>query len=137
MQQIPGLYFAPSVTSGRGVYCREDISAGSIIEIGPVIVIPSHEVDIIHHTDLHDYYFVWGHDDDQAAIALGYGSLYNHADFPNASYVLDLAENTIDIRAIKNITAGEEITINYHGEPGTQAELWFDEKGHRIKRIKA
>ena len=32
---------------------------------------------------------------------------------------------TIDIFALRDIEEGEEITINYHGEPGADAPLWF------------
>ena len=39
--------------------------------------------------------------------------------------------------ALKKIKAGEEITINYHGDPDVKDELWFDKTGQRIKRIKA
>ena len=55
----------------------------------------------------------------------GFGSLYNHEIHPNANFILDLENETIDIVAIKNITAGEEITLNYNGEPGDETILWF------------
>lgn len=136
MQRIPSLYFAPSGQIGRGVFTSAIIPEGSLIEICPVIIIPAHEVDIIHHTELHDYYFIWGEDDDQAAIALGYGSLYNHSYKPNANFTLNLDDLTIEIIAIKDIEAGEEITFNYHGDPDAEDEVWFDETGKRVKRIK-
>ena len=31
----------------------------------------------------------------------------------------------IDIEAIRDIEAGEEITLNYHGEPGDEKWVWF------------
>lgn len=62
---------------------------------------------------------------EDCAIALGFGSLYNHEVHPNANFILDLENNTIDIVAIQNISAGSEITINYHGEPGDEGDLWF------------
>ena len=127
MQRIPSLYFAPSGQIGRGVFTTAIIPDGSIIEICPVIIIPAHEVD---------YYFIWGEDDDQAAIALGYGSLYNHSYKPNANFSLNLDDRTIEIIAIKDIEAGEEITFNYHGDPDAADEVWFDETGKRVKRIK-
>ena len=61
------------------------------------------------------------------AIALGFGSIYNHAVHANADFILDFENNTIDIVAIRDIAAGEEITINYHGETGNDEKLWFDE----------
>lgn len=74
MQRIPGLFISNSGTIGRGVFTAEFISSGSLIEICPVLVIPKGEVDAIHETELHDYYFIWGEEDEAAAIALGYGS---------------------------------------------------------------
>ncbi len=137
MQRIPGLFFAPSKLVGRGVFTAEDIVKGTTFEIAPIIEIPESEVDVIHHTELHDYYFVWGEQDEKAAIALGYGSLYNHSYSPNANYIFDLDAQTIEFFALKKIKAGEEITINYHGDPDVKDELWFDKTGQRIKRIKA
>ena len=60
-----------------------------------------------------------------AAIAWGFGSLYNHVIHPNANIILDMENDTIDIVAILDINPGEEVTINYHGEPGDESVLWF------------
>jgi len=122
--QIPNLYVAQTV-HGRGVFTAAPVEKGSIIEICHIIVIPKEELPIIHKTTLHDYYFVWGKEMENCAIALGFGSLYNHAVNPNANFILDLSNNTIDIEAIKNIEPGEQITINYHGQPGDEEKLWF------------
>ncbi len=119
------------------MFCTETLPKGSLIEICPIIFIPANEVDIIHHTELHDYYFVWGENDDCAAIALGYGSLYNHSYKPNAEFILDYDQKTIDFVAIKTIPSGQEITVNYHGDSKCKDPLWFDETGTRIRRIKA
>jgi len=122
--QIPNLYIAET-NHGRGVFTAAPISKGSVIEVCHVIIIPAEELPIIHRTHLHDYYFLWGKDMTACAIALGYGSLYNHAVQPNANFILDLANDTIDIEAITDISPGEEITINYNGEPGDKTKLWF------------
>ena len=128
MQHIPGLYFGPSDISGRGMFSTEDIAGGSLIEICPVVVLPQEEVSIIHGTRLHDYYFTWGIDQKQCAIALGYGSVYNHAKDSNAEYNLNLADKTIEIVAVRDIPPGEEITINYNGESGDRKPVWFEKK---------
>jgi len=125
MNQIPGLYATTSTDKGRGVFTSIDISEGDIIEVCPVIIMPKAELPIIHKTILHDYYFLWGENMEDCAIALGFGSLYNHEIHPNANFILDLENETIDIVAIKNIMAGEEITLNYNGEPGDETILWF------------
>ena len=128
MQRIPGLYFAPSKLGGRGIFTKEFIPEGSIIEICPVIVLPENERPIIHNTGLHDYYFLWGDDQNEAAIALGYGSLFNHAVHPNAEYIVDYEMITLEFMALRDIEAGEEITINYNGEPGNETKMWFEEE---------
>lgn len=125
MQRVTSLYIASSDQRGRGVFTAAPIRAGDIIEVCPVIVIPKRELPIIHKTLLHDYYFLWGEHLEDCAIALGYGSMYNHELHPNANFILDLENLTIDIEAIKDIEAGDEITLNYHGEPGDESALWF------------
>lgn len=123
--QIPGLYYRESPLGGRGVFTAEAIPAGGIIEICPVIFLDPRDTETIHDTHLHDYYFLWGKQG--SAIALGYGSLYNHAAAPNADYGMDFDERTIAFHALWDIAAGEEITINYsQGETGERTELWFE-----------
>ena len=68
MQRIQGLFVSNSGNIGRGVFTAEFIPSGSIIEICPVLVIPKDEVDVIHETELHDYYFIWGEEDEAAVI---------------------------------------------------------------------
>ena len=125
MQRVASLYIASSDNRGRGVFTASPIHEGDIIEVCPVIVIPKRELPIIHKTILHDHYFLWGDKLEDCAIALGYGSMYNHELNPNANFILDLENMTIDIEAIQDIAAGEEITLNYHGEPGDESEVWF------------
>lgn len=126
MSQIPGLYILQDELRGRGVYTAHDINIGDVIEVCHVIVLEKEELPIIHKTTLHDYYFLWGEDMDQCVIALGYGSLYNHELNGNAEFILDFMNNTIDFVAIKQIQAGEEITVNYHGENGDETPLWWE-----------
>lgn len=125
MNQRPGLYIAHSEGKGRGVFTSQSIEKGEIIEICPVLVIPKTELPIIHKTVLHDYYFLWGDHLEECAIALGFGSIYNHKLHPNANFILDIENLTIDIEAVIDISEGEEITLNYHGEPGNTDKLWF------------
>lgn len=125
MLQIPGLYILKDEVKGRGVYTVNPISKGEVIEVCHIIKLPKEELPIIHRTTLHDYYFLWGNDLEEFAIALGFGSLYNHEVHSNANFILDIHNETIDIEAIKDIEAGDEITLNYHGEPGDETKLWF------------
>ncbi len=127
LSRIPSLYIAHIERKGRGVFSGETIPEGSLIESCPVLVLPPKDLKLVHQTLLHDYYFYWG-DNTRCAIALGYGSLYNHASDANADYRMDLEQETIDIFSLRTIYSGEEITINYT-EGGAQAsELWFEEQ---------
>ena len=70
----------------------------------------------------------WEEDAKSGAIVLGYGSLYNHSYAPNARYYTTFDTRTLDIVALKDIPIGEEITVNYNGEPEDQSAVWFLEE---------
>lgn len=105
---------------GRGVFARMPIAEGAVIERAPVIVCPTEE---IVDTVLGDYVFTWGRD--SVAITLGYGSIYNHSYRPNAKYE-DRGRQTKVFIACRDIEAGEEITINYNGDPADPAPVGFE-----------
>jgi len=115
-QRNPDLYIAPSDVHGRGVYCSKFIPEGEIIEICPVLVLPKKDLEQIRDTKLYNYYFIWGDQDEAIAIILGFGSLYNHSYLPNAEYY-----------PLKDILPGDEILINYNGNPEDKTKVWFDE----------
>lgn len=66
------------------------------------------------------YVFTWG--DGSTALALGYGSLYNHSYDPNATTLEDGDE--LVITATRRIAVGDEIFINYMGT--ATDGVWFD-----------
>jgi hypothetical protein len=111
---------------GRGVFALSDIAKGAIIERCPVIVLSPEDCKKIDPTELYNYYFGWGEDDKSAAIALGFGSIYNHSYQPNAVYEKELETREIVFRALRSIQAGEEILTNYNGDPSSQSPVWFD-----------
>lgn len=125
--RLPFLYIRETTDRGRGVFTAQEIPAGSPIESCPAIVLSADDTERIHQTHLHDYYFLWG-TEGQSCIALGFGSIYNHASEPNADYEMDLENDTIDITAIRDIAPGEEITLNYMEGGQQRSELWFREK---------
>jgi len=59
------------------------------------------------------------------AIALGYGSLYNHSYTPNAHY-RDIGRRSKEFLAVRDIAAGEEITVNYNGDPQDRTAVDFE-----------
>jgi uncharacterized protein len=121
----PNVFIAESDLGGRGVFTSAPILKNELIELCPVIVMKVGEMPILDKTTLYDYYFLWGDDQEQCVIALGYGSLYNHLAPSNADYGMDFDGQTIEIFAVRDIEAGEEITINYHGDPLDESPTWF------------
>jgi len=130
MQRLTGIYFGPSEKGGRGVFSAIYISEGTLIEVCPMIVLPEEDFQKIHDSTLHDYYFLWGDDENQCAIALGFGSLYNHDYEPNARYFVDPEEETMEIYATKEIFPGDEITVTYNGHPDDKSLVWFEDPNY-------
>ncbi|NJC26035.1 SET domain-containing protein-lysine N-methyltransferase [Neolewinella antarctica] len=122
MLHLPGLYIRNTNGHGRGVFTTEAIPDGGIIELAPIILLSGEDRTKIHATHLHDYYYQW--DGDRAAIALGYGSLYNHSERANAEFELDYEQQIIRFAALRDIRGGEEITTDYRvGD--AEMQLWF------------
>jgi uncharacterized protein len=108
---------------GRGVFARRLIYDGEVIERVPVLVMPVGETRTASGpTRMSGYCFEWGRG--TVAVALGYGSLYNHSYQPNARYDDESGQSKV-FRAIRDIAPGEEIVVNYNGEPGDETPVWF------------
>jgi SET domain-containing protein len=121
---------------GRGMFAARKFLKGELIERAPVVVIDEKKWPNAAKTILSDYAFDWGEKDEHAAIALGYISIYNHSYSPNAQLEQMLDELMMEIIAIKDIELGEEITINYNGDPENKDELWFTQRAPRPKRAR-
>ena len=121
------LYVAPSPLHGFGVFTDEAFASGDPIEECPVLVIPSRQRELIDRTVFSGYYYEWG--EGEGALALGFGSLYNHSYRPTARYDQADQRPVLIISAIRRITPGTEITINYNGNPRSRKRLWFDPAG--------
>lgn len=106
---------------GRGVFATTQIRARQLVERCPVLVVPKSALD-----EFDEFAFEWTKH--KVAVALGCGSLYNHSYEPNARYKIHKGENTISFVATKNIEPGEEIFVNYNGDPADQSPVWFDAK---------
>ncbi len=103
---------------GRGVFAMKNFIKGEVIEECPIIFIEKNQDINLQKTILGKYVYEWT--PDTGAIILGYGSIYNHSYNPNAIYTRDFKNNLLIYVAHKNIYEGEEITVNYNGEPDTK-----------------
>lgn len=111
---------APSAGRGRGCFAERGFARGEVIEEAPVVVVPTGQLEHLDRTILENYYFQWGED---GAVALGRLSLCNHDYAPNAGFERRVASGTVRLVALRDIAAGEEVTINYNGDPADQSPL--------------
>jgi hypothetical protein len=118
---------------GRGVFCKQLIAKDEEFEICPVLVLPAEDYDTVRASQLVDYFFTFDKEENTLALALGFGSLYNHAVYSNAAYVLDREEKTITFFALEDIKPGTEICINYAGERGQEFKEWFESRNIELK----
>jgi uncharacterized protein len=125
---LPFLFIAPSAGMGRGVYTSEDIEAGSVVEIAPVIVMSYEDRKYLDKTLLHDYIFEWGDTKKGCAMALGYVPVYNHSYQSNCEYTMNFEDELITVKAVHFIKAGAELFINYNGDWDDSKPVWFDAK---------
>lgn len=92
---------------GRGVYAAEFIKRGKVIEVCHILLIPAKDVPLALDP------YVFSYNRNHIALALGNGSLFNHAESPNAFCFFDYKVKTLTFMAKKDIHFHQEITINY------------------------
>jgi SET domain-containing protein len=108
---------------GRGVFAREAIAPGTVIEAAPVIILPAAECPALDRTVIYDFYFHWDGDPDgegRGALGLGLLTLCNHSSQPRARVDRNYIRHTLDLIATSPIAPGEEVTIDYG------CLLWFE-----------
>jgi SET domain-containing protein len=113
---------------GRGVVAERDIRAEELVERAPVLVLPEEDRPGVDQTSITNYIFMWEHGTGaedlysgkgRTALILGFTSLLNHSDSPNCDFVRYIDAQALDLVAVRNIRAGEELTIDYG------LTLWF------------
>lgn len=114
VKKVPG--------KGRGVFALRAIKKGQIIERTPVSLVP---LELLNgaptNPKLAVVFYAW--DETHFAVSLGYGSLYNHSYKPNANY--RGGSMVMTFRALRDIAADEEITVNYNGNPRRKGPVGF------------
>lgn len=132
----PDLSFVSICTTeekGRHIVCDRFIPGGSVIGRIPVVVVPQTEVELLRSTLLFNYVFEWDPEERykitkdlvqcdrryHQGIALGPISLCNHSHTPNSDYEFDYDGSHLIWRALRDIVAGEDVTIHY------KVPIWF------------
>lgn len=107
----PSLEVRPSTRHGRGVFTRAPIARGTVIERCVALLLTPGT------TELFDYRFNWPRNDRRTyAVALGFGSLYNHSDRPNVDWETRDDLDLFVFHALRDLEEDEEIVIDYGGE---------------------
>lgn len=121
---------------GRGVFAARPFVAGEVVEECPVILFRK-PYEVLHK-ELKTVVFHWEVPEGSAAtqaLALGYGSLYNHSNPSNMRYETDREALVMRFIAVRDIAPDEELTINYNADGGAHVsadEWWFEEKNIKL-----
>ena len=116
------IYVKQTRGKGLGVFAARDIAENELIERCPVLVLTKTEI-YQSGAILPRYVFTWGKG--KVALALGYGSIYNHSFDPNAYYE-DRGKRCKQYHAFRDIAQGDEITINYNGVGDIESPVGFE-----------
>jgi SET domain-containing protein len=103
---------------GFGVFAEKKIKKGEKIEQCYFILTKGKD------EALENFYFAAKR---KYAVFLGYGSIYNHSDDPNADYNININKRIATIKASRDIKKGEEILISY-------GEDWFKSRDLESKK---
>ena len=132
----PSVYVRDTGTpTGRGAYAARSHSAGETVEVCPVILFSGSFASV--PDEVRKLLFNWGVLSGVGSahcLALGYGSMYNHANPANMRYEADPAVHVLRFIATRDIAVDEELTVNYNAVGGgheSTADTWFTGMGVR------
>lgn len=135
----PSVYIQDTGTAkGRGVFAARAFACGEVVEVCPVLVI--HRPISLLPEEIKTRVFSWSvlaKVPNTQAIALGYGSMYNHDNPANMRYEADSQNSLLRFIAVCDINEGEELTVNYNAIGGGAQwhdDNWFDRMN--VKLIK-
>jgi hypothetical protein len=115
-----------SPVHGLGIFATEKIIAGELIEECPILSLP---MKFGETSSLFiDYRFNWPSGSSQweeQVVALGFASLYNHSESPNAYWFSNYEKRTFSFVSSRDIEPGEEIFV-WYGD----VSYWNDGRNH-------
>tara|TARA_R110002074_G_scaffold238775_3_gene410639 strand:- start:25 stop:465 length:441 start_codon:yes stop_codon:yes gene_type:complete len=127
-------YVSPNI--GRSVFSIRAFFKNEVVELSPIFLLDEKYSEL--PKAFKDRVFNWGHltkTEPCRALALGYGSIYNHSDTPNLRYKADYDSKILRFITIRAIDPGEHLTIHYDHADGKHKKVennWFEK--HEIKK---
>jgi len=123
--QNASIYIGNAGRKGKGVFTHQDIKKGDWFEVAPVLLLKEP-----YAVELDPLFYEW--DEETWALAMGFGSFYNHSASPNVEYYLGTLYRcrsvpVIGFKALRDIKEGEELSINYNGDPADKTPWVFGE----------
>jgi len=120
------IYVDKSPIHGWGVFALEKIFVGELIEECPILSLPMKFGEVSGL--MLDYRFNWPSGTlewEEQVISLGFGSLYNHSETPNAQWKSNNKKRTFEFTCVRDIEPNEEIFV-WYGDVG----YWNDGRDH-------
>jgi SET domain-containing protein len=118
-----------SETKGKGAFAKKDIKKETVIDVANVVLITNKDYRMIKKTNLYNYCYIWEDPNLKPAfknaVTLSISQFINHSYTPNLKYLYDYKNKAIEFSAVKDITKGEELTVNYNGLVDDTSPLWF------------
>lgn len=115
---------------GRGAFAKKSIKKRAVIDVAFVVPIPNQEYKKINKTIMYNYCYIWEDPKHKPeftnAITLSISQFINHSFEPNVKYMYDYENNAIEFSAIRDISKGEELLVNYNGLIDDKSPVWFD-----------
>ena len=127
----PNAYVKDTGTEkGRGVFAARDFEESELVEECVTVLLyqPFDTLSVPLQTRVYNWGELSG-SPEASAIALGFGSLYNHDNPANMTYLADEEHSTIKYLAVRRIDKDEELTVNYNdtgGDPTSDEDDWFE-----------
>jgi SET domain-containing protein len=126
MIQVPQkIYLEESPIHGLGVFAKETIMEGEIIEECPFLELPIEKGDVTSLFIDYRFNFPSFGEWEKQVLVMGYGSYYNHSENSNAYWYTDNDKRTFLFVSKRIIYPGEEI-CTYYGD----MSYWNDGRNH-------
>ncbi len=115
---------------GRGAFAKKIIEKGTVIDVAHVVPIPNKEYKKVCKTILFNYCYIWEDPKHMPAfknaVTLSVSQFINHSYEPNVKYLYDYENKAIEFSAIRDISQGEELLVNYNGLVDDKSPMWFE-----------